>query len=38
MNEFKSEKEMKGEDYSFCYYCNYFYGDDECNNCVYYKK
>lgn len=38
MNEFVSEKEAKGEEYSFCYYCNHFYGDDCCKNCVYYDE
>ena len=33
---FQTEREAKGDDYKFCYDCNYFYGDDECNNCIYY--
>lgn len=33
---FQTEREAKGDDYKFCYDCNHFYGDDECNNCDYY--
>lgn len=33
---FMTEREAKGDDYKFCYDCNHFYGDDECNNCDYY--
>ena len=33
---FQTEKEAKGDDYTVCYDCNHFYGDDECNNCEYY--
>lgn len=36
MWEFTSEKERYGDEYKFCYYCNYNYGDDECHNCNYY--
>ena len=35
---FMTEREAKGDDYKFCYDCNHFYGDDECNNCVYYGE
>lgn len=38
MLEFSSEKQAKGTDYSFCYYCNYHYGDNECNNCTYFLE
>ena len=37
MFEFANEKECKGEDYTFCYDCNHFYGDAACNNCIYFK-
>ena len=35
MFEFTNEKDRKGDDYTFCYECNYNYGDDACNNCIY---
>lgn len=38
MYEFANEKEMKGDDYMFCYDCQHNYGDDCCNNCYYYLK
>lgn len=38
MFEFSKEIERKGDDYTFCYDCSHFYGDDECNNCTYYEK
>ena len=37
MNEFTSEQERAGADYKFCYYCQHFYGDDECGNCTYFE-
>ena len=36
--ECKSADECINEAEPFCYNCNHFYGDDECNNCVYYEK
>ena len=35
---FMTEREAKGDDYTFCYDCNHLYGDDECNNCDYYVE
>lgn len=38
MWEFTNEKDRKGKDYTFCYDCNYNYGDEKCRNCEYYKE
>ena len=37
MLEFSNEKTRKGDEYTFCYDCNYTRGDEECNNCTYYN-
>ena len=38
MLEFASEKDKKGDSYTFCYDCNNKFGDEKCFNCTYFDQ